>query len=283
MPGLYLIKSAAKSAITARNLLADERISRRMRREICRTLIHLLIIPQGKIPNPYRMFGYSVKFLDENDFRFLINEVFGNLSYIFSCKNDNAPRIIDCGSNIGLSVLFFKKLYPKAKITAFEPDPEAFDILSKNVKQNSLQDVVVHQCALTDYDGVIEFHKPPIRKGSLLMSIDAGRVSGTTISVPAKRLAPFICDRVDLLKIDIEGAEEGVLRDLYKSNVFINIDQLYLEYHHHIHHQKDTLSGVLKILENSGFGYQISASQDYWPTKDGFQDISLYAYKRYDL
>jgi FkbM family methyltransferase len=273
------IKPAVQSAIFAYELLTDERISRKMRREICRAAAYLFCLPKGKIPNPFQMLGYSIFFLGEDELKFLVYELFLKLSYMFPAESD-APRIIDCGSNVGLSVLFFKSLYPDAKITAFEPDPEAFDVLSKNIEQNSLKDVVAHQCALTDYDGTIEFHKPAAGTGDLTMSVDAERMSGTTISVPAKRLAPFLCDRVDLLKIDIEGAEEAVLKDLYKSGVLPNINQMHLEYHHHIHRQKDALASVLEILETGGFGYQISARQSRWPVRAGFQDVSLYAYKK---
>jgi FkbM family methyltransferase len=225
------------------------------------------------------MLGYSVSFLDEGNFRYLVDEVFFDMSYMFSATTDS-PRIVDCGSNIGLSVLFFKYLFPKAKITAFEPDPDTFGILSKNIEQNFLHEVTVHCCALTDYDGMIEFYKPSDRRGDPRMSVHNERMSGTTISVPTKRLVPFLREPIDLLKMDIEGAEECVLNDLYRSGVFPNVMQIHLEYHHHIHQQKDALSGVLQILETSDFGYQIRADQRPWPIRRGFQDVSLYVYKK---
>src|SRR5690348_6625614 len=47
----------------------------------------------------------------------------------------DAPRIIDCGGNIGMSVIWFKQRYPQARITVFEADPALADILAENVQR----------------------------------------------------------------------------------------------------------------------------------------------------
>ena len=274
------LTSAVKSVIRIRKLLNDERIPKRLRRGIGSALARLECLPKGRVPNPFSMLGYQVFFLGEDQFRILFDELFLDLDYLFSTRII-APVIIDCGSNIGLSVIFFKALYPGSKITAFEPDPETFETLSKNIERNSLKNVVAHQCALTAYDGAIDFYKPAVvGKHSLAMSINPERMRGTRISVPATRLAPFLSDPVDLLKIDIEGAEENVLADLYKAGVLPNVKRIHLEYHHHIRPDENSLATVLKIFEDSDFGYQIQAGQPRWPTKEAFQDVSVYAYNK---
>jgi hypothetical protein len=47
-----------------------------------------------------------------------------------------SPRILDCGANVGLASLFFHRLYPDARITAFEADPALFAILNTNLTTN---------------------------------------------------------------------------------------------------------------------------------------------------
>ena len=42
--------------------------------------------------------------------------------------------VIDCGANIGMSITYFKRLYPKSKIIGFEPDPKIFETLKKNIR-----------------------------------------------------------------------------------------------------------------------------------------------------
>jgi FkbM family methyltransferase len=62
---------------------------------------------------------------------------------------------LDCGANIGLATLFFKRLYPESEIHAFEPDPETFKMLRRNVEQNSLSYVYLYNVALSDQQGAV--------------------------------------------------------------------------------------------------------------------------------
>ncbi len=63
-----------------------------------------------------------------------LNEIFVEEVYRFQ-SDTNTPLIIDCGSNIGLSIIYFKRLFPEAKIIGFEPDNEIFKILENNINQ----------------------------------------------------------------------------------------------------------------------------------------------------
>lgn len=67
------------------------------------------------------------------------------------------PVIVDCGANIGFSVLYFKRLHPRARIVAFEANPRAFRLLKHNVSNNSLEQVEPLPVALSDQDGEIPF------------------------------------------------------------------------------------------------------------------------------
>jgi FkbM family methyltransferase len=114
-----------------------------------------------------------------------------------------------------MSVLFFKKLYPNARIVAFEPDPITFETLRHNVNQNGLSDVDLHQIAIGERAGTIElFRDASPDSSSLVMSTLRQRHAGPGVMVPVRRLSEFISSEIDLLKIDIEGAEDAVLSDL---------------------------------------------------------------------
>jgi hypothetical protein len=69
------------------------------------------------------LMDYTISFCGRASFLYLFEEIFAKASYLFHSDTD---RPLDCGSNIGMSVLFFKKLYPAARITAFEPDPRTY-------------------------------------------------------------------------------------------------------------------------------------------------------------
>lgn len=73
-----------------------------------------------------------------------------------SDKND--PLIIDCGCHIGISILSFKKQYPRSRIIGFEPNPETFKILEKNIKQNNLENVELVNAAVSDKEGEIDLY-----------------------------------------------------------------------------------------------------------------------------
>jgi hypothetical protein len=69
--------------------------------------------------------GFDMGFLDYDALSYLYNEIFIDNEYYFTAENEN-PYIIDCGSNIGMSIFDFKMLYPNSRILAFEPGEEAF-------------------------------------------------------------------------------------------------------------------------------------------------------------
>ena len=115
-------------------------------------------------------------------------------------------RVLDLGSHIGVSVLSFTTAFPDAEIVAVEPDPHSFARLRRNTAQ--LDRVRLRQLALTSHDGYAAF-----------VPADQPWVSGLGaggITVEARTLESLLdelgWERVDLLKVDIEGAERDVLR-----------------------------------------------------------------------
>lgn len=122
----------------------------------------------------------------------------------------SSPRvIIDLGSHIGVSILRFRAAYPDAHIYGFEPDPATFARLARNIQQ--LNDVWVLPWAIGDADGHTVFYP---RRQSWLSSVEgsdgaaAVTVESMTLDTALKRLD---ITAVDLIKIDVEGAEASIL------------------------------------------------------------------------
>jgi len=242
------------------------------------------------LPNPIEILGYSVSYFRDDDLRYLFNEIFVKGEYLFPADNER-PKIVDCGSNIGLSILFFKRLYPQASIIAFEPDAETFSMLKRNIENNRISDVVLHNCALSDQDGEITFYRDAENSGSPLMSTCNERLVGMPTKVTARRLSPFLVGTIDLLKVDVEGAEHSLMMDLVATGKLASVRQIHMEYHHHIAGNTDRLSEMLRLFEDHGFGYQLrTASEKWpiprsfwfsrWPAPCAFQDISIFAYRK---
>lgn len=276
---LNIARKLVSQALTARRLRRKSPLPPDIQRQVIKFLRSADRLLDGE--QTTQLMGYRVAYRGASNIRYLFQELFVNCEYYF--EPDNAqPTIIDCGANIGMSVLFFKRLYPQCKIIAFEPDPKTFATLERNVRDNGLSAVTCHQFALGDVDGSVDFYQAEDEtRSDLTMSTLHERMPTTKkISVPARKLSTFIDGAVDLLKIDIEGAEVKVLTDLHETGKLRRIKRMHLEYHHHIDARRDDLSTTLKILEQAGFGYQIKAQLQPWPKEAAFQDILIYCYQK---
>jgi FkbM family methyltransferase len=207
-------------------------------------------------------------------------EVFAKGEYFFKANHDS-PVIFDCGANIGLATLFFKRLYPKARVHSFEADPATSEILRFNVERNHLQNVVVRNVLLADHAGTEKFHVAARTPGSLMMSSVAARFGSDDreITVNAERLSEYIDGPVDLLKLDVEGSEFGVMRELVSSGKIAQIARMIIEYHHRIGNQPSRLASFLQLLEDAGFEYYIDARFNWVDRESDFQDILIGAYR----
>jgi FkbM family methyltransferase len=236
-----------------------------------------------------RIHDFEVEAFSFGHLMFLHGQIFRDLEYFFKPKRAN-PFIVDCGSNIGMSILFFKALYPEARIIGFEPDEQTYRLLERNISNNGLTGVQVHRAALGIEDSTTELFVVLGDPGSLYQSTIrrsetawGGELPKEKTVVQQVRLSTFIDEKVDLLKLDVEGAEHAVLKDLVSSEVISNIDQMIVEYDHHLEVDTDKLGEFLSQLEKSGFGYQIITE---FPgsariSRGNFhQNVLIYAYQK---
>lgn len=171
-------------------------------------------------------------------------ELFEQEIYNFKTET-NSPFIIDCGANIGLSVLYFKKLFPEATVLAFEPDADNFRLLQQNVAQNNLKGVECRQHAVWIHNNSIRFSSV----GTQASQITKEEEAKNTVQVRAERLADILrTSKVDFLKIDIEGAEAEVIKDC--EPFLENVQTLFVEYHGRAH-ETDKLTELLNVLKTN--------------------------------
>lgn len=178
--------------------------------------------------------SYSVLIRNLDEFKRIYKEIFVDQEYKFDSKN-NKPFIIDCGSHIGLSILYFKTIYPKSKILGFEPNPDNYKILCKNVKNNNLKNVKVFNYALSDEEKNVNLHAsfdedtPWTWGDTIIYNMWGDGDNDKKIPVKTVKLSKFINSHVDLIKVDIEGAEQKVLQEVEtKLNL---VDKIIMEYH----------------------------------------------------
>jgi FkbM family methyltransferase len=133
----------------------------------------------------------------------------------YDCELPHGPKVIvDAGANVGLTTILYANKYPAARILAIEPESSNFEILIKNVKTYS--QVTVLQAALWGINTTLQLVDPGIghygfRTGSISDSQGGRqRVEAFTVGAIMKK---FDLERIDLLKVDIEGAEQEVFGD----------------------------------------------------------------------
>ena len=171
---------------------------------------------------------------------------FGREDYQFraSCEN---PLILDCGANVGLGVRYWKQLYPHARVTAFEPDPESFAALQENTRD--LSDVILRQEAVWSQSGPMSFAALGA-DGGHLTAVSPDRLLSNELVVPATRLRDHLVEPVELLKLDIEGAEVDVLLDCRDRLPLVR--NLFVEYHS-FSGQPQRLQAFFGAIEEAGF------------------------------
>ena len=183
---------------------------------------------------------------DMLSFIWQIKEIFVDEFYRFESES-RSPVIYDCGANIGMSCLYLKKLFPESVIKTFEADPNIIKYLKSNLKANNIGGVEVFEKAVWVHNEGVSFTSE---------GADGGAIFGEdSEKIPSLRLSDLIREeeRVDFLKLDIEGAETEVMKDC--EEVLHKVDHLFVEYHN-----IDTGPGaapILAILERAGFKYHI--------------------------
>jgi len=174
-----------------------------------------------------------IKFTDGKHFRYVIQEVFLNKVYSFFSEK-NKPVIIDIGANIGVTSLYFKDLFPKSKIFAFEPNPIAYTLLVRNKEINKVSGLYTFNIAVTSQEksATIDFY---ISNESVVSTAIKDyrdeRFLFKKIKVKSISFKKIIASFkfIDLLKVDVEGSEYGYINTLVQNAD--KIDAFIIEFH----------------------------------------------------
>jgi FkbM family methyltransferase len=153
----------------------------------------------------------------------------------FSSEKKN-PVILDGGANIGISAIHYKRLFPDAVVTSFEPDPGACDVLRRNLLANEIHEVEVVEKALWTNNGRTSFFSEGADANRIVVEHDELKQLATLApgakqcEVETVRLADYLArTKFDLVKLDIEGAEAEVIVDC--GETLHNVNSMVIEFH----------------------------------------------------
>ncbi len=189
----------------------------------------------------------------------VFNQVWGRDEYskaaeLVDRKNPDKELImIDAGANVGYTALFFYHFFPGARIIAIEPDPGNFSILEKNILQNQPNKITAIKAGIWSHRCNLLVDKS--FRDNREWSIQVKEVEKET-DLQGLHILDIMQDhgieQIDLLKIDIEGAEKYLFDDSPRAKEFLSkTNVLALE----IHEEEISRQYVHDILSSNGFTY----------------------------
>lgn len=199
-------------------------------------------------PGQTDLLGTPTEYADAASFLSSYRAIFVDRCYAFPTNTTGANvTMMDCGANIGLASIATKLDHPEARIVAFEPDPQLLMIAQRNIARWGLDDVELVQAAVWIDEGTLPFKPDGADAGQVLPPAVGAR--GTT-TVPTIRLRDRLGEPIDLLKLDVEGAEVDVVLDCAPR--LHQVNRLFVEYHSWIGREQ-RIDELLSVLRSSGF------------------------------
>jgi FkbM family methyltransferase len=210
----------------------------------------------------YRLRGSSVRVIVRHSTPDVVTlgEVFHDHQYVppapvvqALATRDGPAEVLDLGGNVGLFGAFCLSRWPRARITAFEPDPENAAVLESCVAANGRGDRwrVVRAAAATR-SGEAEFVSG-LSSLSHLAADAVGARGEPSLRVPTEDVLPRMAAS-DLVKVDIEGGEWALLRDPRFREQSPPV--LVLEYHPHPTLERSPREEVERLLAGAGLEFE---------------------------
>ncbi len=217
------------------------------------------------------LLGYKTFFYDGPGYLHGLQEIF--IDEIYNQILPENAFIIDCGAHIGLSVIYLKNICNSARIICFEPDDKNFDLLQKNIVSHQLEKIEAKNEAVWDENCWLNF-KQEGNMNSRIEDFEPSNIGKTK----AIRLKDFLNENVDFLKIDIEGAEYKVLKDI--SENLSQVSNMFIEYHGTFAENAELVE-IFDIVVKAGFKFYskeaaVNYEQPFLPAKRNLNyDVQL--------
>ena len=140
----------------------------------------------------------------------VFDEVFVRRAYLTErLSTARVATVVDAGANIGVTSVFLARCFPDARVIAIEPEQQNYDLLVRNI--TPYPQITALRAAVWDRDGMVHVEDPG--RGAWSFTVTS-KTDATGQQVPAVTMNTvcnrFGLSRIDLVKMDIEGAEQRV-------------------------------------------------------------------------
>lgn len=202
-------------------------------------------IVQTVASNEISVFGYKMFIDDEHKADYGIMNIEKNKEFQLMKKSiKNGDTVIDIGANVGFYTLFFRSLVgEKGKIISFEPEPNNFSMLKKNIEINNFENIEIFQYALGSEEKKISM-KLSESVGQHTVDIDGD------LEVRCMKLDDIV-EKADFIKIDAEGYEVEILngmKEILKKDI-----KLFVEFYYKLLKKNNSPGELLDILLDNNF------------------------------
>lgn len=184
----------------------------------------------------------------------------GEVNFLNSIA-EKGMKAIDIGANIGISsVAIAAKIGERGRLYSFEPLPQYFTILNRNISSNRLENVEVYELAITDQSGQVSFYQKELSSGIVFEEkAEKSEVPTTTIDkfVNEKKIG-----KIDLIHMDCEGSELLVLKGA-EETLSKNKIKIFCEIHHDFLKQLgQSIEDIVQYLQGLEFQVQSVSLND---------------------
>ncbi|SFS90755.1 FkbM family methyltransferase [Saccharopolyspora flava] len=217
-----------------------------------------------------------------DEIQFIYNEIFVERTYLrHGIRLSESARVVDVGANVGMFCLFVAKEFPGTRILAFEPIPATHRALRENLDRHGVSGAEVVRAALGSRpEERVTFTFYPALHGNSTRYPEQKKINqdliveqigpdaverimgAVEVEAEVRRLSDVLRDwepegRIDLLKVDVEGAELEVLQGLDEPD-WQRIQQCVLE----VQDFDDRLNTILELLHTHGFTTTVEPAPD---------------------
>jgi FkbM family methyltransferase len=220
--GTFAPNSLARAAIELTRAMPDSWIGRRLAFAVRQCAVTAM---RGK-PVDFEAFGAKMRLFPYDNMcekRLLFTpQYFDRRERAILVKHIKPGfRFIDIGANVGAYSLFVAALAgAKARILAVEPQPDIFERLAANMRLNPFGTIKAVQCAVADKPGDYTLFLDTKNRGESSMRA-LRSPNGLSIRMPATTLVQLVADekfdRIDAIKLDVEGAEDLILEPFFNT------------------------------------------------------------------
>ena len=188
----------------------------------------------------------------------------------------DAKVIFDIGANAGIYSLLAASVNPQAEIHAFEPTPELFADFLNNIRLNDIQNIIANEVAIgkTDETGFVHVCKGSDGSNEAMNYVTSENLRQSDLPTEIRSIDSYCrqnrIDRIDLMKIDIEGGEynallgaKGLLESRSIGCIFIELLDWAADRYGH------STSEIEQLLRDAGYHLYEYTSRKLIPVKAG--------------